>query len=789
MPLQTLRLPALLAFTSLTAFGQTAAPSSIAPPSPAATAPQEPVAVGTAAPERFFELFQPFRTDSAALSPDGKLLAYSIRENDNLFVITVEVDNPAKVRSKVLAGTAETSTPTLQSDTREKTPARIRWMGWASPTRLIIETNANLATLSNGSWTNTSGAIFAVDADGTNGRTLVTPKDVEDTKLPLNNPSTTPDPNKIATPDIEQPRAVIAQANAADGGPTESMLIDDSNLPVDTRTPRTPTFFDYTSGKPESITIRTNDPRNYNVYFINVQTGKLDYGPKEMLADEMNVLIDRQGKQTAAIASTVRTSFPHKYLVEKKSGFGRWNELGKVAKIPGLDFTLSPANYMGERSFPIAFDEDPSVLYYSSNVGRDTYGIYALNLKTGERTGKPIESAALDLVDPAPNGFLTSNPLVFDRFTRQLIGVRFQNSIRSAIWFRPEFQEVQGQLETAFPGRSVDLTGWDEAGKRFLALIRGTTDAGGFYVFDRDTRKVSEFVRCAPWISADIAPLSITFSLPNPAGGKLSGVISIPRAVRQKPIPLIVMCANEPWLRTNSEFSTEINAIASMGFAVLQINPRGTWGFGVKHREAARAAFDEIQVQDIITVIDELAKGMPLNAKRVGIIGHDRGGYLALRAAQLRPDRFRCAIGIEPTINLAGWLAEARWTSGDSGPALTRSFFGEKILKQNPLMDNAKSITRPVFVLSYRGIDGGPTNLRYLDARTFTSAVEKPEVPVKFFDLTTDYVKGLAGARSEVMRNIEDFLNENIYAYNVKMGETQILENGPAPHEDPAPKK
>jgi len=232
-----------------------------------------------------------------------------------------------------------------------------------------------------------------------------------------------------------------------------------------------------------------------------------------------------------------------------------------------------------------------------------------------------------------------------------------------------------------------------------------------------------------------------------------------------------------------------MNAIANMGFAVLQVNPRGTWGFGAKHRLAAQSAFDEIQIADIITVIDELAKGMPLNPKRVAIFGHDRGGYLAMRAAQLRPDRFRCAIGIEPTVNLAGWLAESRWTSGASAPALTRSFFGEKLLKQNPLMDGAKTIARPVFVLAYRGLDGGPTTQYYLNARTFASAVDRADVPGKFFDLSTDYMQGLPGARSEVMRNIEDFLNENIYAYNVKMGETQVIENGSTTPPPAPPKK
>jgi dipeptidyl aminopeptidase/acylaminoacyl peptidase len=785
------RFACLLGLAICSAFAQT--------PAQPAPSTEQPPAVGTAAPERFFKLFRPYRTDSAAISPDGKLLAYSLREGDDLFVLTVEIDNPAKVRSKVKVGDADTSTPRLQSDVSEKIPARIRWMGWVTDTRLVVETNANLATLvkkdGDSEWTNTSGALFAVNADGTQGRTLVTPKDVEQTKLdpflPTSNAGQAgngPTDITVFPGDPSQPSINATIAGYEDAGPNESMLQNRvNNLPLDARTPRSPTFFDYIPDKPEWLLIRTSDSRNYGLYEVNILTSKLKFGPIERTDADLSPLINRQGRLQIALPNTLRTPFPHRYLVQKSGGItlGRWNELNAIAKTPDVDFSVSPQNYLGERSFPIGIDENPDVLYYASNIGRDTYGIYSLNLKTGERIGKPIESSKLDLVSPAPDGFLSENPLVFDRYTRQLAGIRFQGTVRSAIWLRPEIQQVQTELEKAFPGQSVDILGWDKTAARFLSLIQNSTNSGGYYIFDRATNQAMEFVRCAPWTEANEA-LSLNFSMPTASGGSLSGTLAIPRQVRQKPIPIVVLCADEPWERTTGMFNSEMNALAMMGFAVVQINPRGTWGFGARHRLAAQSAFDEVQIADIVTAIDELAKGMPLNPKRVAILGHDRGGYLAMRAVQLRPDRFRCAVGIEPTVNLAGWLAESRWTSGASAPALTRSFFGEKLLKQNALVDDAKSITRPVFVLGYRGLDGGPTTQYYLDARTFASAVDKPDVPGRFWDLSTDYMQGLPGARSEVMRNIEDFLNENIYAYNVKMGETEVLENAPP---QTAPKK
>ncbi|MGC4074100.1 MAG: prolyl oligopeptidase family serine peptidase [Nibricoccus sp.] len=733
--------------------------------------------VGTAAPGRFYNLFRPFRTEAAALSPDGKLLAYSIREGDSLYVITVEVDNPSHVLAKILAGTTKTSTPILQPDLRENTPARIRWMGWATPTRLLIETNANLA-MDNGGVSNTSGAIFGVNADGSNARTLVTPRDVSSFEnvaastasfFSKISPSSGSSNYLINTPDYDQYAAQLS-------GPVNrasSVVNHDNDLPLDTQLQRSPTFFDYAPGEPDWIVVRTSDSANYSLYRVNIHSGKLRYGSMEVTHDPVATLINRQGLIGCSIPNTMRTSFPHSFQIAKNSlvSLGRWKKLSTIVRNTPSDFTVTAGNFFGERSFPLGFDENPDLLYYASNVGRDTYAVYGLDLKTGERAGKTIESPDVDLAIPGTEGFAASSPLVFDRYTRQLIGVRYQNIVRSAVWLRPDLQDAQASMEKTFPGRSVDILEWDETASRFLAIVRSPTEPGSFYVFDRTTRKASEFARRSDLPPESEPRFTRYFTIDNPAGGQLTGVIIIPNAVRQKPIPTIVMCADEPWQPTPAEFDGEINALVQMGFAVVQINPRGTWGFGARYRASAGVAFDEAQTADIVTAIDALAKTVPIHPQRVAIMGRDRGGFLALRAAQLRPDRFRCAIGINPTINLANWISYARWTTSDASPELTRAFFGNNILKTNPLMDDSKPLKRPVFVLSYRGSEGGSPTKMYLDARWFTHTVENSGTPTKFWTLSLDYMHRMPEARSEVMRNIEDFLNLNIYSYNVELGD------------------
>jgi|GEM_PF-1214827 len=813
--------------------------------------------VGTASPDRFVDLFRPFQTDVAALSPNGDLLAYSLREGTRLYVIIVEVENPTKARAKVLVATDETSSAPLKQNAGEKTLARIHHLGWATNDRLVIETNANSTVKSSSNSDeaiiiNTPGRIFAVDADGAHGRIIASPIDVAKRARSDLLSSVKIDEFTTTRPDEEsvgEMKDRILEEKKQRGLDTipeefrENSVYLESYTHSENQQPRSPLFFDYGADNADTILLRTADPRDYQLFTANVYTGKLEYGALEKSTDDLSILINRQGRAGAAISGTGVTAFPRAYLVEKQSGLGRWRQIDAIAKTD-RSFILSPENYFAERSFPVGFDENPEILYYASNVGRDTYGVYALDLRTGNKTERTIESPSFDLVDPAPFGFPSPSPLVFDRYTRQLAGIRYRRDTHTAIWLRADLQQAQIALEAKFPGQSVDIVGWDRTAKRLLAHIRGPAASGGFYLLDVTTQRISEYASSAPWLTA-VAGSSMTFSAPNPAGGTLSGILLLPGNAHQKPIPIVVLCAEEPWLRFPYEFQPEMSALAEMGFAVLQVNPRGAWGLGVKHRQGISDRYDELQVEDILSTIDMLCKSAPsLSSKNVAILGHDRGGYLAMRAVQLRPDRFRCAIGIDPTIDLKSWIAESRWSPrffaekeaarnptsyrqgfeidyeqaatlrgasdggltvkgmlllrearadaerkaglGSMANILTRGFFGPKLLERNSLLRQPDKITKPIFLLSYRA-PGESTSQQYKNIKSFGHSVKIAGIPVEEMELSNDFINGLPEARAKIFRHIEDFLNLHIYPYNVDVKEPTVIDAAPDGPTSPAP--
>lgn len=774
----------LLLACPLALLAQPAQPDPGASSPPPAQPPTEEV-IGVPEPGRFKVLFQPFRTDNAALSPDGKYLAYSIREKNSVSVAVVEIDHPEKMSAYLKAVDDDAATPMLDMQQTEPTPGVIRWLGWVTPTRLVIETNQIFSRPNDkGDWQGWRGAIFGINANGTDGKLLAKPDDlpefVEDPVSPFASTR-----SRSLTPTPDQSPAETAAANASGDAAvrdffSEAAEEEPAPTTLGATQGRSLRIFDYDPTKPGAVRLTSSGgrkamgTRGIGFHSLDVQTGKLTDLTDELVAVNDSTLMDRQGRARLTVANTTLSSFPFRYEYYGPKGRNRAQPLDEAAGITG--FTVSPENYFGERAIPLGFDENPDILYYASNVGRDTYGVYSVNLATKERSHVKIENPTYDLIGPPASGFPGRETLVFDRYTHQLAGVRYESVVRSTAWLRPELQELQTRFEKTFPGRCVTILDWDQRGNRYVVSTEGVADPGAYYVYDRTTDKLSEFVRRAPWVEEKHIHTTLSFGFSTADGARITGLITFPRQPRLRPVPMIVVCPDLPWLRVRSEFQSEVQALAGMGFAVVQLNGRGAWGLGLKQRQTLTSGYDLVQVADIATTVESLGQAFKVNLKRVALFGRGHGGFIALRALQEHPDMFRCAVAIESPVNLADWLEEQRWTTGEAQPQLTRAWLGDAArLQAAPLVRAPERLTKPILMLNYPGPKGGDRRTAFVKARGFASAVKSRGGDVTFDALDTDYLRGLPAARAAVFDQVEQFLNTHIYDFKVRVPDLQII--------------
>lgn len=777
------------------------APATTAGPTPSPPSAEQVISLPE--PGRFKKLFQPFRTDSAALSPDGKYLAYSVREGETLSVLVVAIDAPGVVKAKVKVVDDEAATPMMSDLQRERTPGRINWMRWATPTRLVVETNQIFALRTqdgeNTQWQSWQGTVIAFDADGGNARELAGPDDV------FENLPTGDDAKAFSTKRSDVPRfnsrvrlpedsldVKTAEAEAGNGfAPLSGSLTGVAPAPEtafpagmgqssSTSTPRNLRVFDLDPVRPGAVTLvasgapRDSGNRQLGFFSLDATTGKLTNLADDFLLSQRVPRIDRQGNIRLTVANSLLSGFPLAYTYLGTKGQNRPRPLAEVTGLDG--FMVSPGNYFGTRAIPLGFDENPNLLYYASNVGRDTYGIYSVDLVTGKRGALAMENPGYDLISPPGAGFSDLNTLVFDRFTHQLAGVRYENAFRTTAWVRPDLRSLQAELERLLPRRVVEIIDWDQAGRRVLLSTEGPADPGAFYIFDREKNQLLEFARRAPWIDVQQTHATLPFSYARPDGARISGLVTVPQQPRLKPVPMVVLLPDVPWQRVRSDFQTEVQALADMGFAVVQLNGRGAWGLGLKQRSALTAGYDLVQVDDVVTTITNLEKIFAVNLKRVALIGRGHGGFIALRALQEHPDKFRCAIALDSPVNLADWLAEQRWSGDDVLPHLTRGWLGDAArLKAAPLTRAPGTLTKPLLLLNYPGPYGAPPRNAYVSARGFAASIRREGGAAEFDALHLDYMRGLPAARAEVFDRIENFLNANIYDFKVKLREFEVI--------------
>jgi dipeptidyl aminopeptidase/acylaminoacyl peptidase len=740
-------------------------------------------------------IFRPFQTDRASLAPDGKHVAYEERRDGRLFLILLNLETNRAVE---LPLTEDRAMPL--SGVTEKVPARIAYVGWPTADRVIACVQDEV--------------LVAVDADGRNFRTLLEWKDLEFATAALRERAENlrPRPRNIGF-DVSTPDGgptfrdnILAQREAEFGPPPQfdpeteateafqslndlsgaatadlfgsgahagpvpkirpvvlDLLLDDADhVLVEARGRAGPTD--------DSATAGTEPAANAfdvitAVLKVNIRTGRVT-----PVADEFGtsrIWADREGR-----ARLVLTHFSNERVYKvAPHAKARRVELDRLLGDEMLGFKVSGPSFFSARSVPLGFDYDPNILFYASNVGRDTFGIYALDLTTRRRTEVAIEHPAIDLIDV--NDLAPEEVLVFDRFRRKLVGVRTEGLRRGAIWIDRELAAVEDMLKRGTPELDFELIEWDESRRRVLVRASSQSQPGGYYIFDREQKRLWEIAARAPWLSPEQSHAATPFAVKVADGPTVTGYITYPRQVRIEPVPLIVYCHDGPWSRDRPGFDRGAQALASMGFAVLQVNHRGSSGFGRAYLEALRDEPDGSALRDIIAALDWATATHAVSRKRVAILGNGYGGFLALRALQVHPERFRCAVSINAPTDLAAWMNEPEHAFSFLRDA-RRAFFGTdraRLAEMSPV-SHPGAFKAPVLIVhALRDMVVPERHARALRRAMANSAV-KPE----YLELPAEgHARWLPGSYVRVFERLEEFFVQNIFNFTTQIGEAEVV--------------
>jgi dipeptidyl aminopeptidase/acylaminoacyl peptidase len=200
-------------------------------------------------------------------------------------------------------------------------------------------------------------------------------------------------------------------------------------------------------------------------------------------------------------------------------------------------------------------------------------------------------------------------------------------------------------LRALHPG-DPHITGQDADETKFIVAFNDDRDPGATYLYDRATRTAQLLYRSRPWLDPEVLAPMRPVTITSRDGLALHSYLTLPMGVEPRGLPAVLVVHGGPWSRDAWGYDAEAQLLANRGYAVLQVNYRGSTGFGKAFTHAAEKEFAGKMHDDLLDGVDWLVAEGIADPARIGIYGGSYGGYAALVGASFTPDVFACAVSV-----------------------------------------------------------------------------------------------------------------------------------------------
>lgn len=297
--------------------------------------------------------------------------------------------------------------------------------------------------------------------------------------------------------------------------------------------------------------------------------------------------------------------------------------------------------------------------YYGYSEATDS--IY-LNLE-GQLVARRLADGAETPVGTTSGG--PSLEVLWDEHTDAPVGLSTGAEKPTVEWLDPEVGAAHGVLARAFKGRTVALWGWSRDRGRFLARVSAPSSPPAWYLYDRSRKEISPIGEEYPELKGAALGTTRWITYKARDGLEIPAYVTLPPGLPAgaKP-PLVVLPHGGPTARDVYDFDFLAQFLATRGYAVLQPQFRGSWGFGKAFEDAGKGEWGGKMQTDLLDGVAALAKTGEVDASRACIVGASFGGYSALAGATLYPGSYRCAASIAGISDLGLFLIEAGRTYG-----------------------------------------------------------------------------------------------------------------------------
>ncbi|MBB2146669.1 prolyl oligopeptidase family serine peptidase [Pedobacter sp. LMG 31464] len=471
-----------------------------------------------------------------------------------------------------------------------------------------------------------------------------------------------------------------------------------------------------------------------DVYRLNVRDGKMEMAAQNP-GNITNWMTDSRGKLRMAVSSDgVNETLLY-----------RENEEQELKPIITNNFKTT--------LFPVAFSEDkPNIIYAISNVNRDKNALIELDCTTGKEKSVLFANDTLNVVDAQ-----------YSRQKGKMAYVVYETWKKEKHYLDDDAKILYQKLDKLLPKTESRIIDRDKNENVFVVRTFTDRNPGSYYLYSANSGTLKKLSDINSAINVEQMCEMKPISYIARDGLKINGYLTLPLNTSAKDLPVVVMPHNGPGLRNTWGFNAEVQFLANRGYAVLQVNYRGSTGYGKSFYAAGFKQWGAKIQDDVDDGVQWLINRKIANPQKIAIYGSGFGGYIALNGAIKSPKLYKCAASNSGVLNLFSYLKSIP-PYFKSNLQMYYDVLGNPdtdvdYMRQASPVFHADKINIPIFITQ----NIKDPRINSSDAIQFVKELKKRNAPVTYFEKEeTPFAMNREESRQKVYTALEQFLESNL---------------------------
>jgi len=290
---------------------------------------------------------------------------------------------------------------------------------------------------------------------------------------------------------------------------------------------------------------------------------------------------------------------------------------------------------------PLFFSFDNNELYVSSNRGRDKSAIYTFDLKLAKEKKLIFEHPEVDVYS-----------LMRSEKRKVITGVTYTTDKTYRVFFDKEREVLQKKIEQKLPNIDVAISGFNKDETKAVVVAFSDKSRGTYYYYNIKKDELIKLADLSPWLKPENMASMLPVSYKSRDGLNINAYLTLPLGSSGNDLPVVVNPHGGPWARDYWGFNSEVQYLANQGYAVFQMNFRGSTGYGREFWELSFKQWGKTMQDDITDGVDWLISEGIADPDRIAIYGASYGGYATLAGLTFTPDLYACGVDYVGVSNL-----------------------------------------------------------------------------------------------------------------------------------------